>query len=173
MSFSSNSEAPEQVTRNYKGQFASLKFPKRVYQEYPKVIRDPAGAKIGRATNAMEEAEILAKAGLEVGAVDPIAAMKAELTAAKEKLAQYEGADASKQIAAKKSGAQTQSVEMLPVREPEVEGANAGVKENPAEKTQGNPLLGTKPPFVGSQGIGAPQPVGTAPKVSAPLKSGV
>lgn len=162
MSFSSiNSDAPEQVTRRYKGQFASLKFPRRVYKEYPKVIRSPDGQKLGRALNAMEEAEILANAGLEVSAVDPLAALQAQLAEAQEKLSQYEGNDLSKQIAAKKSGPQTSSVEMLPADAPAAATAEPEVIAKP------NPLL--KPQTL----AGSPSPVGTAPKVSAPLKSGV
>lgn len=160
MSFSSiNSDAPEQVTRRYKGQFASLKFPRRVYKEYPKVIRSPDGQKLGRALNAMEEAEILANAGLEVSAVDPLAALQAQLAEAQEKLSQYEGNDLSKQIAAKKSGPQTSSVEMLPADAPAASEQEVVAKPNPLLKPQtpaGNPL-----------------PQGSAPKVSAPLKSGV
>lgn len=165
MSFSSiNSDAPEQVTRRYKGQFASLKFPRRVYKEYPKVIRSPDGKKLGRATNAMEEAEILANAGLEVSAVDPLAALQAELAAAQEKLSQYEGKDLSKQIAAKKSGPQTATVEMLPESAPDP--IPSGVSQPPVE-AKPNPLLKPQTP------AGSPAPVGSAPKVSAPLKSGV
>ncbi len=163
MSFSSiNSDAPEQVTRRYKGQFASLKFPRRVYKEYPKVIRSPDGKKLGRATNAMEEAEILANAGLEVSAVDPLAALQAQLAEAQEKLSQYEGKDLSKQIAAKKSGPQTSSVEMLPADAPAAESA-----AEPEVIAKPNPLL--KPAAL----PGSPAPIGSAPKVAAPLKSGV
>lgn len=177
MSFQSiNSEAPEQITRRYKGQFASLKFPRYLYQEYPKLIYDPAGAKIGHANNAMEEAEILAGAGLEVNAIDPLVALQAELAAARESLAKYEGNDPVKQIAARKPGPQTSSVEMLPAKEPEVAGANDGVKENPAEKiisgAKPNPLLKMQQ-GVGSQGVGKPAPIGSAPQVVKPLASGV
>lgn len=163
MSFQSiNSEAPEQITRRYKGQFASLKFPRYLYQEYPKLIYDPAGAKIGHANNAMEEAEILAGAGLEVNAIDPLAALQAELAAARESLAKYEGNDPAKQIAARKPGPQTSSVEMLPAS------ASAATTEpEPEVVAKPNPLL--KPQTL----AGSPSPVGTAPKVSAPLKSGV
>lgn len=170
MSFSSiNSDAPEQVTRRYKGQFASLKFPRRVYKEYPKVIRDPSGKKIGRATNAMEEAEILANAGLEVSAVDPLAALQAQLAEAQEKLSQYEGKDLSKQIAAKKSGPQTATVEMLPADAPAGDAAN--VVEQQIGEVKGSPV--PNPLLKPASPAGVPAPVGSAPKVSAPLKSGV
>ena len=149
MSFPSiNNDSAEQVTRRYKGQFASLKFPRRVYKEYPKIIKDPSGKKIGRAINAMEEAEILANAGLAANAVDPVAAMAAELEEAKRKLAQYEGKDTAKNIAAKPTGAKTQSVEMLP--EDKVEVAPDVPKQGPVAA---NPLLKGAPatPNVGKQ----------------------
>lgn len=176
MSFQSiNSEAPEQITRRYKGQFASLKFPRYQYQEYPKIIYDPAGAKIGRATNAMEEAEILAGAGLEVNAIDPLKALQAELAAARESLAKYEGNDPAKQIAARKPGPQTASVEMLPASAPAAEAekqaefaGSDGIGQAPLNASaKPNPLLKPQAP------TGSPSPIGTAPKVSAPLKSGV
>ncbi len=154
-----NAEPSEQVTRRYKGQFASLKFPKRQYHEYPKVIKDLAGKKLGRATNAMEEQALLEGAGLDAQKVDPVAAMQAELEVAKRKLAQYEGKDPANQIAAKKPGARTASVEMLPeeVKEP-------AAKEEDPPKASGNPLL---------KAAGLPGPAGTAPKIDTPLKPGI
>lgn len=151
-------------SKNYKGQYASLKFPRYVYKEYPKHVKDPEGKVLGVAGNAMEEAELLANAGLDAQVVDPVAAMRAELEEAKRKLSQYEGKDPANQIAAKNLGKQTASVEMLPAESPtESSALAAGGKPE-------NPLLKKHDPHVVT---GAPQPQGSAPKVGAPLKSGV
>lgn len=149
---------------HYKGQYASLKFPPYKYQEYPKcVYRDEARkAILGIAQNAMEEKDLYASIGVDKVDVDPLGAALDEVSVLRAKLAQYEGADASQQIAPQKAaGVRTNTVEMLP------EGAPAAVPSAVAAKPP-NPLL--KPV---AQPAGSPQPVGSAPKMDTPLNPGV
>lgn len=135
---------------HYKGQYSGMKFPAYKHQEYPKLIyRDEARkAILGTAANAMEEKELYASIGVEKVDIDPLGAALDEVSVLRAKLAQYEGQDASEQIAPTK-GVRTNTVEMLPETAPAVEAKPA------------NPLL--KP---ATQAVGSPQPIGTAPKMS-------
>lgn len=143
-------EATQGSPEHYKGQYASLKFPPYKYQEYPKAIYTDEGRKkiLGMANNAMEEKELYASIGVEKVDIDPLGAALDEVSVLRAKLAQYEGQDASQQIAPAK-GVKTNTVEMLS------ENAPALAAEKPI-----NPLL--KP---AAQMAGSPQPIGTAPKM--------
>ena len=143
-------EATQGSPEHYKGQYASLKFPPYKYQEYPKIIYKDEARKsvLGTANNAMEEKELYASIGVEKVDIDPLGAALDEVSVLRAKLAQYEGGDASQQIALTK-GVKTNTVEMLPESAPAPE---------PAPKPV-NPLL--KP----AQPADSPQPVGSAPQM--------
>src|ERR1700731_372709 len=143
-------EATQGSPEHYKGQYASLKFPPYKYQEYPKIIYkdETRKAVLGTANNAMEEKELYASIGVEKVDIDPLGAALDEVSVLRAKLAQYEGGDASQQIAPTK-GVKTNTVEMLPESAPAPEPASKPV----------NLLL--KP----AQLAGSPQPVGSAPQM--------
>jgi hypothetical protein len=141
---------------NYKGQYASLKFPPYKYQEYPKTLYkdDTRKAVLGIANNAMEEKELYASIGVDKVDIDPLGAALDEVSILRAKLAQYEGSNAAEQIApTKPAGVRTNTVEMLP------EEAPAPMPPTVVAKPA-NPLL--KP---ASQPAGSPLPVGSAPKI--------
>jgi len=146
-------EAVQGSPENYKGMYGSLKFPPRKHHEYPKLLYRDDGKLLGTANNAMEEKELYASIGVEKADIDPLGAAQDELAVLRTKLAQYEGTDTTKQVAAKTSGVKTATVEMLP--------ADAPAK--PA-----NPLL--KPAV---QPAGEPGAKGTAPVVDKQISPGV
>ena len=141
---------------NYKGQYASLKFPPYKYQEYPKLLYkdDTRKAVLGTAQNAMEEKELYASIGVDKVDIDPLGAALDEVSILRAKLAQYEGFNAAEQIAPTKLAAvRTNTVEMLP------EETSAPVPAAAVAKPA-NPLL-----KAASQPAGSPLPVGSAPKI--------
>ena len=144
--------SPEQ----YKGQYAGLKFPPYKHQEYPKMLYKDEARKtvLGIAQNAMEEKELYASIGVDKVDIDPLGAALDEVSVLRAKLAQYEGQDATQQIAPQKMvGVRTNTVEMLPA-EPTAAELGAAVRaagEPPLVKPV-NPLL--KP----VQPAGSPQP---------------
>lgn len=128
---------------NYKGQYASLKFPKFVYQEYPKHVKNASGTLLGVANNALEEAEILGQHGLEHKDVDSLAHAMSENEALKAKLAQYEGGAGVPQIAAQPRKSTT-TVEMLPQEHGSVVPQHEETSPEGANPTY-NPPLGGDP----------------------------
>lgn len=140
----------------YKGQYASLKFPKFEHKEYPKQVKDKTGKILGRAMNAKEEADLLEANGLEHSDIDPLKHALAEAAELRAKLSQYEGKDPTNQIAAKTSLKTTASVEMLPADTPVAE--TAPVVNNAPASVTGNPLLKDKVTPVANA-----HPPGTAP----------
>lgn len=161
-------EATQGSPEHYKGQYASLKFPAFKQQEYPKLIYADEGRKkiLGTANNAMEEKELYASIGVDKIDVDPLGAALDEVSVLRAKLAQYEGTDATQQIAPAK-GVRTNTVEMLPDTGQEA-ASNLGKQANPLLKQPAaaaavNPLL----PQGAGQAAGNPQPLGTAPKMDA------
>lgn len=144
---------------NYKGMYAGLKFPRFVHQEYPKIIyADEERRKIaGTAQNAKEEKEIYDRLGIEKEDLDPMGAAMDEIAQLRAKLAQYEGSDPAKQLAAKVNAPKTNTVQPLSASAPQAAQGPAPAEAKP------NPLMQK----------GSPLPVGSAPKIDAPMKPGV
>lgn len=145
---------------NYKGQYGSLKFPRYVYKEYPKVIRNTAGKVLGTVESATQERELLEANGESADKIDPLAAAQAENEELRARLALLEAGAAK--ITKPTAGPKTQSVEMLPEST-----AAEKLADKPAEVKAANPLM--KPVTV----PGTPQPVGSAPKLTTPVSPGV
>lgn len=185
-------DAVQGSPENYKGMYGSLKFPPRKHQEYPKQLYKDDGKPLGVANNAMEEKELYASIGVEKADIDPLGAAQDELAVLRAKLAQYEGTDTSKNIAAKPSGVKTSTVEMLPEeqaknptasvvpehKEISPEGANPTYNPppggDPAQVQHPVPKAGQTPapgnPLLKDKNTNLP---GTAPKVEKNIGSGV
>src|SRR5882757_5685147 len=151
-------EATQGSPEHYKGQYASLKFPKFEQKEYPKLLYTDESRKkiLGTAQNAMEEKELYASIGVEKVDIDPLGAALDEVSVLRAKLAQYEGL-ADQAIPVKTAGVRTETVQMLSEATP----TPAVIKsENPLLKGAGQPA-------------GQPQPIGSAPKIDKVLSPGV